>query len=123
MKIEPVFNADEIARREKFVTALWKGEQTEKVAFQVVGEAYQELPCTLKELEDDPAKFLVSQLTQQKARLAYDDYTIPMIIPYPSVLAIASAFGCAIVRESDNTPPNAAPVISSAKEVDRKRVV
>ena len=39
MQIESFFDPQEIARRDAFATALWKNEQTEKVAFQVVAEA------------------------------------------------------------------------------------
>jgi len=121
-KYKPPFDLAEIAKRESFLVDLWKGQPSEKVAFQIVVEANRKLPYSLKQIEENPHLYLAIQQEQHKARLFYDDYSIPVIIPFPSVLVIATAFGCKINWEDDDTPPNTESVISTAKEVGKLKL-
>ena len=126
MEVKNIFSPETVEQREVFLAGIWKGEATEKIAFQIVGEAYskdrKKRPCTIKETQNEPDKYLAIQLDNHRCRLDYDDYSIPLVVPFPSVLTVATAFGCNEVWESDNASPDAAPVLANAGDVDNLKM-
>ena len=113
------YEQKEIQNREAFVSALWRGEGTKKVAFQIVPLADGELKYSEKEIEENPQKSIDMQLEYLKKRAVCDDYYIPLLVPFGSVLVIASAFGGRIICVDDNTPPWIEPILENASQANR----